>query len=317
MLTKQQWRVGRAVRQRSAKPSRWVRLPYLPPITNYDLGHFFVCLKFLLGLNLDYMKIHDTHAHLDYLLKRDPNLDIELMIGSHEFWIQPGVNVERDSYCLKEYMKYPNMYFMIGAHPGEVRDSWDLDEYISKQSALIDLYQHEIGNKIIAIGEIGLDYTPQTTTETKNQQKTLFDYQIKLAKKLNLPFVIHCRDAFEDVFKIIEQNLPLTKPFLVHCFTGGVEEYNKVVELGGYVAFGGIITYNNTQNLNEALLIADKYVIETDLPWLAPQPNRGKLNLPEYINLIIEYIANKKNTTIDQVVKTSKLNSQTIFDKKF
>jgi TatD DNase family protein len=263
------------------------------------------------------MKIHDTHAHLDYLLKRDPNIDVQSVIKNHEFWIQPGVNAVRDRYCLENFLKFDNMYFMIGAHPGEIKEGWDLEEYLIKQQVLIADYKKELHTKIIGIGEIGLDYTPETPLKIKEEQKLLFNIQIKLAKELSLPFVIHCRDAFDDVFSIIKSNMPLSKPFLVHCFTGGVEQYQKVIELGGYVAFGGIITYNKTEELNKALIVANKYVIETDLPWLAPQPNRGKLNLPEYINIIVEYIANKKNQTPEEVITTSKNNAQIIFDKKF
>ncbi len=260
------------------------------------------------------MKIHDTHAHLDYLIKSDPTLDPSILVRDHEFWIQPGVNVERDSYCLENYLKFDNMYFMIGAHPGEVNEKWDLEEFLIKQQVLIAKYEDKIHKKIIAIGEIGLDYRPETTNDIKEEQKLLFNIQIKLAKELNLPFVVHCRDAFDDVFSIIEDNMPLNKPFLIHCFTGGVKEYNKVVELGGYVAFGGIVTYTKTEELNNALLIANKFVVETDLPWLAPTPYRGKLNMPDYITGIFEYIANKKGMSVEEVILLSRENSKNIFD---
>jgi TatD DNase family protein len=259
------------------------------------------------------MKLHDTHAHLDYLLVREPNLKSEDMIKDHEFWIQPGVNLVRDRYCLENFLKFDNMYFMIGAHPGEVNEKWDLEEFLIGQQELIRDYEKFLYNKIIAIGEIGLDYRDDTTIFEKEEQKLLFNIQIKLAKELNLPFVIHCRDAWDDLFKIIETNLPLKKPFLVHCYTSNKENYSKIVNLGGYVAFGGIITYKNTAELNEAVKIAENYVIETDLPWLAPTPHRGKVNMPEYINLVIDHLAQSKNLTSQEVIEKSKNNTKLIF----
>jgi TatD DNase family protein len=259
------------------------------------------------------MLIHDTHAHLDYLMKLEPKLNISELLSKHEFWLQPGVNNERDRYCLENYMQYPNVRFMLGAHPGEVKEDWDLEEYLIEQQTIIQQYEPQLGQTILAIGEIGLDYRDGMSEEIKEQQKLLFNIEIKLAKELNLPFVVHCRDAWDDTLKIIEENLPLKKPFLIHCFTGNKQHYESVIKMGGYVAFGGIITYNNTDKLQEVVLIADKYVVETDLPWLAPVPYRGKTNMPIFINQVIEYIAAKKGISKVEVLNQSKENAIKIF----
>jgi TatD DNase family protein len=237
------------------------------------------------------MLIHDTHAHLDYLLKQNPELKIEELLSNHEFWIQPGVSIVRDRFCLENYLKYPNMYFMIGGHPGEVSKDFDLNTYLAEQRKTIDKYEEFLYNKIVAIGEIGLDYREGMEERIKDEQKVFFDKEIKLAKELELPFVVHCRDAWADT----------------------IDNYNAITKLGGYVAFGGIVTYNKTEKLQEVVLKADNYVVETDLPWLAPIPNRGKLNMPEYINDTIEYIANKKNITTQEVLDKSRQNSIKIF----
>jgi TatD DNase family protein len=259
------------------------------------------------------MLIHDTHAHLDYLLKQNPELSIPELLSNHEFWIQPGVNIARDNYCLENYIDYPNMYFMIGGHPGELSKEFNLEKYLQEQREIITKYKPYLYKKIVAIGEIGLDYREGMEQSIKDAQQVFFDKEIKLAKELELPFVVHCRDAWEDTLKIIENNLPLEKPFLIHCFTGDIENYKAVTKMGGYVAFGGIITYNKTEKLQEVVDVAHNYVIETDLPWLAPIPNRGKLNMPEYINDTINYIANKKNITPQEVVINSKNNAIKIF----
>lgn len=260
------------------------------------------------------MRLHDTHAHLDYLILKEPQLSIPELLKNHDFWIQPGVNSSRDRFCLENYLTYPTIYFMIGAHPGEVDDKWDLASFLTNEQKLLEDYQEYLYSRIIGVGEIGLDYRSDTTADTKIQQKKLFITQLKLAKELNLPFVVHCRDAFDDLLEIIEDYQPFGKPFLVHCFTGNIDNYNKIVTLGGYVAFGGIITYNNTQTLNEVVKIADRYVVETDLPWLAPQPYRGKTNLPEYIEQTINHIAKAKGITSQEVLDKSKENTKKIFE---
>jgi TatD DNase family protein len=261
------------------------------------------------------MLIHDTHAHLDYYLKLETALDPQEVIKNHKFWIQPGVNIERDTFCLENYLRYDNMYFMIGAHPEISNEkNFDLEEFLIQQQVLIAKYEKYLEKKIIAIGEIGLDYRIDTSQEQKDIQKLLFEIEIKLAKELNLPFVIHCRDAFDDTLEIIKKCKPYKKPFLFHCFTGNIGHYKIIEELGGYVAFGGIVTYKNTFELQEVAKIAKNYVIETDLPWLAPTPFRGKLNKPEYIINIFEYVSNLRKTSIDDVIKDSEDNSCKIFN---
>ena len=259
------------------------------------------------------MLIHDTHAHLDYLLKQNPDLSIPELLINHEFWIQPGVSISRDRYCLENYLKYPNMYFMIGAHPGEVSKDYNLDNYLTEQRITIVKHKSIMGTRIVAIGEIGLDYREGMEEIIKENQKILFDKQIKISKELDLPFVVHCRDAWEDTIDIIKNNLPLNKSFLIHCFTGNIDNHKAITAMGGYVALGGIVTYKNTDKLQEVVEVVDNYVVETDLPWLAPMPNRGKLNMPEYINDTIKYIADKKNITIEQVIEQSKFNSIKVF----
>ena len=263
--------------------------------------------------NCKAMLIHDTHAHLDYLLKQNPDLSIPELLSNHEFWIQPGVSISRDRYCLENYLKYPNMYFMIGAHPGEVSKDYNLDNYLKEQRITINNYNQLLGTRVVAIGEIGLDYREGMEDKIKDEQKVLFDTEIKISKELDLPFVVHCRDAWEDTIKIIKANMPLDKAFLIHCFTGNMDNYKAITELGGYIALGGIVTYKNTVKLQEVVKVVDNYVVETDLPWLAPIPNRGKLNMPEYINDTIKYIADKKNITIKQAVEKSRSNSIKVF----
>jgi TatD DNase family protein len=267
---------------------------------------------------IDY-KIHDTHAHLDYLLKQDPNFNIEKELEKYSFWIQPGVNLERDRFCLANYLQYSNMYFMVGAHPGEVSlddSKWNLENFLLEQKKIITDYQTNLGSRIIAIGEIGLDYREGMQAQLKDAQKKLFISQLNLSQELQLPFVIHCRDAFSDLFSIIKEH-PNTQKFLIHCFTGGLNEYQQALGLrqdgGAFVAFGGILTYTKTEPLNEVAKIADRFVLETDLPWLAPTPFRGQLNLPSHINYTAAHLAKLKNTAVEQIWQKSLENTLKIF----
>jgi TatD DNase family protein len=269
------------------------------------------------------MKIHDTHAHLDYLLKEKPELrsSITKTLENYDFWIQPGVNLVRDRYCLENFLlnpnEFPNMYFMIGAHPGEVNldGGWNLESFMNQQAKLIsDFTLDTLNPRIIAIGEIGLDYRPDMQKALKTEQARLFKAQLTLSLSLNLPFVIHCRDAFADLLQIMDQT-PHYPKFLVHCFTGNKQEYEEVTKRGGVVAFGGICTYPSASHLLDIAKDAKNYVVETDLPWLAPTPFRGQTNLPEYIECTIEKLALVKGISRDEVLRESKENTCKLFSK--
>jgi TatD DNase family protein len=267
------------------------------------------------------MKLHDTHAHLDYLLIKNPDYQIEDYINTIDFWIQPGINPIRDRFCLETFHNNPilnsKMYFMIGAHPCEANKvNFNLAKFCLEQDKLFNDYQNLIPSKIIAIGEIGLDYTKDTTIEQKTLQKELFITQLQLALHLKLPIVIHCRDAFNDLFTILDEYyLVNTKStFLIHCFTGTLTEYQAIVNRNGYIALGGILTYKNSGELKEVAKIATNLVVETDLPFLAPEPHRGKINQPEYIKFVFEQIAIQKETDLNTVISLSKANTNKIFN---
>ena len=281
---------------------------------NEEITNQYVSVEDLIGSS---NQLHDTHAHMDYLKKRDPSLDPAKLLANHEFWIQPGVNLERDDFCLANYMQYNNMYFMIGAHPGEVNEDFNLNLYLREQVMLIEEYRNKIGTRIIGIGEIGLDYREGTSVEIKEKQKLLFVSQIKLANELGLPFVIHCRNAFEDLFEILQDNQGLIKrSFLIHCFTGSRQDLLTIKMLGGYVGLGGVITYPSSKLLVEAIKdseICDNYVLETDLPWLAPQDKRGQINMPDYIQFVAIKLANLQGVTSENVWNRSRINTSKIF----
>ena len=145
--------------------------------------------------------------------------------------------------------------------------------------------------RIIGIGECGLDYYYTQDSRIIHKQKELFESQIDLAIKLDIPLFIHTRDAFDDTFEILKSKPGIHGKFAIHCFTGNKNHLKEVLDMGGKAAFGGIITFGkNAEYLREAFAYCPKdgYLLETDLPFLSPKPFRGKDNLPEYIKFVAE-----------------------------
>ncbi len=200
---------------------------------------------------------------------------------------------------------YPaNCFAMLGLHPCSVKDDWE------HQLALIQpaLHQH----KIYAIGEIGIDlYWDKTLLA---EQVQAFRLQIKWAKQLKLPIVIHCRDAFNEVYDVLmhEQDEHLRGIF--HCFAGTLEQAEKVIALGFYLGIGGVVTYKNA-GLDKILPQIDlkHIVLETDSPYLTPVPYRGKPNESSYLTYIAQKVAELHQITVEEVANTTTENSKRIF----
>ena len=166
-------------------------------------------------------------------------------------------------------------------------------------------------NKIVAIGEIGLDYYWEQ--ETKELQKNVFRKQLKIAEELKIPVLIHDREAHEDTFEILQEfNL---ENVVFHCFSGNADFAKKCIEKGYYIAIGGVVTFKNAKDLKEVAKITplDKLLLETDAPYLAPVPYRGKLNTPAYLKYIAQEIANIKNIDVEEVKTNTTQNAKRIF----
>ena len=233
----------------------------------------------------------DTHFHLELtddipsILKRakDNNVSNFIISGCDMKGIEEGLEIIN---------KYPNIYLTIGLHPDEVKDfNQNTIPYLEK---LI-----KENKKIIGIGEIGLDY--YHNKENKEEQKSLFKAQLDLASKLDLPVVIHTRDAFQDTYDILkEYNLKGT----IHCFSGPLENAKKYLKLGYLLGIGGVSTYKNT-NLKETLkeIPLESIVLETDSPYLSPEPLRREVNEPKNIKIIASNLATIKNTSLEEVTK--------------
>lgn len=235
----------------------------------------------------------DTHFHLDLsddidiILKEARENDVKNFIIS-------GCDLKGIKEGIEIINKYEDVYLTIGIHPDEIKDFNEttisyLEELINKNE------------KIIGIGEIGLDY--YHNKENKEEQKKIFKLQLDLAEKLNLPVVIHSRDAFQDTYDILsEYNLKGT----IHCFSGPLECAKMYINLGYLLGIGGVSTYKNT-NLKAVLenIPLENIVFETDSPYLTPEPIRQEVNGPKNISIICDNLSKIKNISREIIIKTT------------
>ena len=249
----------------------------------------------------------DTHCHLSY----DDYDDISLVVRQN---IEAGIDKMIISGCtrssIEESIKiaeeYKNIYLTIGYHPSEARfTNTDDLKYLEEQI--------KSNKKIVGIGEIGLDY--HYGKEDIIEQKELFEKQLKLAEKYNLPVVIHTRDATFDTIEILKK-YPRVRGD-IHCFSGSVETARIYISLGYMLGIGGVVTFKNS-NLYKVVenVGLDHIILETDSPYLTPVPHRGEKNSSKYIPLIAERIAEILDVSIEEVSKKTLSNTYKLFDLK-
>ncbi|MBI1743835.1 TatD family hydrolase [Candidatus Acetothermia bacterium] len=246
----------------------------------------------------------DTHAHLD-----DPQFDHdrELVIkrardASIEI-ITIGTNLQTSTRALEISQKY-DLHCAVGIHP---HDSARCDEKI-----LTEIEQLAVYPEVVAIGEFGLDYFKNY--EPHDVQKRAFEMQLELVKKLNKPIVIHQRAAEEEIFQTLSQHSGLRG--VIHSFTSTWEWARKFLDLGFYISVNGIVTFAKDAALREALekTPLNRLLLETDCPYLAPPPHRGKRNEPLYVQYVAAFVAHLKNLPSTEVVRTTTENAKRLFD---
>jgi TatD DNase family protein len=253
------------------------------------------------------MLLTDTHTHLYY--ETDAAKRAALMQRCAENHVDrlflPNVDAESVAKVFELTAAYPaNCYPMLGLHPCSVKEGWE-DELANIVNAKGD-------HTIYAIGEIGIDlYWDKSTLD---EQVTAFKKQIAWAKELKLPIVIHCRDAFNEVFEVLEQEKDDNLRGIFHCFTGTLEQAEKVIALGFYLGIGGVLTYKNA-GLDKILPQIDlrHIVLETDSPYLTPVPYRGKPNESSYLIYVAQKVAELHQISIEAVAEITTQNSKLVF----
>ena len=255
------------------------------------------------------MKFIDTHTHLfseQFSEDRFEMVDRAIAAGVDKMFLPnidlPSVQPMHD--LVKQYPQ--NCFPMIGLHPCSVDENWERD--------LAVLKSHLETNKYCAIGEIGIDlYWDKTKLEF---QDLAFREQIKWAKEYNLPIAIHVRDAFDECLAIVDELNDERLTGVFHCFTGTVEQANHIINYGGFkLGIGGVLTFKNS-GLDKVIegIPLEHLILETDSPYLAPTPHRGKRNLSEYIPLIAQKLAQVHNISVEKVAEQTSKNALALFN---
>lgn len=254
--------------------------------------------------------LFDTHAHLNADQFEE---DLEAVIErAHQEGVENMVVVGFDRPTITRAMeladRYEFIYACIGWHPVDAIDMVDED--------LLWIEELSSHPKVVAIGEMGLDY--YWDKSPKEIQKEVFRKQIQLAKKVKLPIVIHNREATADIVTILKEENAKEVGGIMHCFSGSVEVAKECVEMNFFISLGGPVTFKNAKKPKEVaeVIPLEKLLIETDCPYLAPHPHRGKRNEPAYVKLVAEQIAELKGLTYEEVAKATTDNAKKLFGIK-
>lgn len=267
------------------------------------------------------MRSIDSHCHLDF----EPlSKELEAVLGRAkavgvEKFINIGSSMRGSERSLEIAENYPNVWATVGLHPHDAESLMDFDGTMEK---IRELASHD---KVVAIGEVGLDYFDaesqgKVSCDVKESQKKLFLAQLEIAIEKKLPIVFHVRDAWDDFFSIIKnyklKNLNYPKG-VVHCFTGDEKIAKKAVDLGFYIGFTGFITFDQPKfdHIREAAKTTplEKIIVETDAPFLAPEPYRGKPNEPAYVIEVIKKLAEMRNISAKEIANITAANTEKLF----
>ena len=253
------------------------------------------------------MRLFDTHAHYDAdafdadrmeVLASMPGQGVELILN-------PGCDLKSSQTAVELAERFPFVYAAVGVHPEECAD-WNAEHDIPVLEALAQ------NPKVRAIGEIGLDYHWAENPPRELQQQA-FHAQLDLAEKLNLPVIVHDRDAHHDCLEIVRAHPNVTGVY--HCYSGGVEDAKTLMKLGWMISFTGSITFKNARRALEVidLLPMDRIMIETDSPYMSPEPFRGRRNDSGRVHLVAEAIARRKGLDPEEVARITLENGKRFF----
>lgn len=247
----------------------------------------------------------DSHAHYDDTKFDSDRSDLLTNLKEVDCIINCGADLNSSEKSLQLADKFDFIYAAVGIHPENVESENDIDK-------LKNFAAHK---KVKAIGEIGLDYHYENFSRDK--QIELFKKQIALANEINLPIIIHSRDAQNDTFQIIKECAKTNG--VIHCYSGNLQMALEYIKLGFYIGIGGVITFKNAKKLAEVVeqIPLEKILIETDCPYLSPEPNRGKRNDSSNLKYVVEKISQLKNISHDEVAKITEDNAKKLFQINF
>ena len=251
--------------------------------------------------------IFDTHAHYDDEAFQEDRDELLNSLSTHgiEAVVNVGASIQTTKNTLELMKKYPFVYGAVGVHPSETEELND---------NLMDWLKHVSGEKkVVAIGEIGLDY--YWKEPDPEIQKHWFVRQLQLAREVKLPVIIHSRDVAQDTLDIMKAEKAGEIGGVIHCFSYGIEMAREYLNMGFYLGIGGVVTFNNGRKLKEVVeyMPLDRIVLETDCPYLSPVPNRGKRNSSLNLLYVAEAISQIKGISPEEVIKITNQNARNLY----
>lgn len=272
------------------------------------------------------MKLFDSHSHVSFRAYKDDADDvIKRFLDSGVWTMTVGTQKDTSKQAIELAEQYDGVWASVGLHPTHAvahgfNDDQELD-FKPREEVFDPVYYQSLvdaSDKVKAVGECGLDYyrlPKESEEEMKEQQYRAFMAQAEFAANNNLPLIIHCRDAYQDQRKALDEAMQKWGKLtgVMHCFTGTLEEAKLFTEIGFYISFSGIATFAKEVEKVAKAIPLEQMLIETDAPYLTPPPHRGKRNEPLYVQFIAEHIANVKGVSTEEVAKATFDNAVSLF----
>lgn len=251
----------------------------------------------------------DTHCHLDMNAYENDLEDVVRSAANNNVTgiITIGIDLASSHKAVELAKRFPGVWATIGIHPHNAANV-DTDTYQQLQ-----VLAKDSANKIVGYGEIGLDYAKNYAP--RDVQIKNFEEQLDVAKDLNLPVIIHDRDAHDETLNILKDHAPFPALGVMHCFSGDIELAHKIIDLGLYISIPGIVTFNKSDAMQQVAreIPLERMILETDGPFLSPVPFRGRTNKPEYLLYTAQKIAELRGISLDDIARQTTLNSKTLF----
>lgn len=271
-------------------------------------------------------KLFDVHTHVQFAaFKDDADIVIQRALDAGIWMVNVGTQKDTSAKAIELAHKYPEgVYAAVGLHPihieklhhdaQELGDSPEMEGFTSRGEEFDSEFYRKLSQdlKVVAIGECGLDYY-RLGSETKEKQKKVFLQQIELAREVKKPLMIHCRRAFGDLISILQTASYKLQPSVVHFFSGTKDDAKKLLDLGFSFSFGGVITFAREYDEVVQYIPLGRITLETDAPYVAPVPFRGKRNEPLYVAEVVKKVAALKNFSVEEVSQKTMENARILF----
>ena len=254
------------------------------------------------------MELIDTHCHLTFEQLAD---DVQAVVARSKAagvigWLTVGTDPQQNRKAIELAGKFQNMYAAVGIHPHDAKNV--------KGDTLAELKELAQNEKVVALGETGLDFHYNFSKQP--EQKEVFAAQLKIAAELNLPVIVHCREAFDETMEILDQQSQGLKGVVFHCFSGSAEQAEIVLDKGYGISFTGVVTFKNAEAIRQAARIVptDRLMLETDCPYMSPEPMRKqKINEPALMLHTAKFLAELKQMDIEDFANAVTATSKTFF----